>query len=153
METAKELADNQLFSGLSSESLASFAGIATEATYGPEEMVYQDGSAGDSLFAIVDGQFLVRVSDEQGDEVDVARLRPGTYFGEMEVIGGFNRTAAIVSETDSRCYRFDASALLDLLKRNDHLAAHFYRQISRGLAQRLKATTRDMGYFKARAIS
>ena len=55
------------------------------------------------------------------------------------------------SEEDSRCYRFDASKVLELLKRNDTVAAHFYRQVCRELIRRLRSTTRDMGYFKARA--
>jgi CRP-like cAMP-binding protein len=114
-------------------------------------MVYESGSAGDSMYVIVEGSFAVRVTHEDGEEVDVASLKPGTYFGEMEVVGAINRTAAIVSEEDGRCYRFDAAQLLSLLKRNDKLAAHFYREVSKGLIQRLKNTTRDMGYFKARA--
>ncbi|MEZ4273259.1 MAG: cyclic nucleotide-binding domain-containing protein [Myxococcota bacterium] len=109
------------------------------------------GRCRDSLFVIVTGNFVVRVVDDQDDEVDVAVLKPGSYFGEMEVIGGFNRTAAVVSQDDGRCYRFDASGLLALLKQRESLAAHFYRQMSLGLIKRLKNTTRDMGYFKARA--
>jgi CRP-like cAMP-binding protein len=83
--------------------------------------------------------------------VDVATLKPGSYFGEMEVIGGMNRTAAVVSGGDGRCYRFEAQTLLDLLKRDAPLAAHFYRGVTRELIKRLRNTTRDMGYFKARA--
>jgi CRP-like cAMP-binding protein len=93
----------------------------------------------------------VVVVDEHGEEVPVATLKAGSYFGEMEVLGGMNRTAAVVAEEDSRCYRFDTAALLDLLKRNNKVAAHFYRQVCKELIKRLRTTTRDMGYFKARA--
>lgn len=151
METAKELGYSSLFKGLGPDHLAQFAGIATEARFEPEEVVYQTGTAGDSMYVIVEGSFAVRTIDDNDEEVDIVSLKPGSYFGEMEVIGGINRTAAIVSEGDGRCYRFDASELLSLLKRNDHLAAHFYREVCKGLIQRLKNTTRDMGYFKARA--
>jgi CRP/FNR family transcriptional regulator, cyclic AMP receptor protein len=151
MDTAKELGSTELFAGLDGDSLAAFAGIATETRFGPEQTVYETGAAGDSMYVIVEGVFAVRVKDEHGEEVDVAQLKPGSYFGEMEVVGGMNRTAAIVSEADSRAYRFDAAALVALLKRNEKLAAHFYREVSKGLIKRLKNTTRDMGYFKARA--
>lgn len=151
MDTAKELGETTLFKGLTGDDLARFAGIASEVKYGPEEAVYDAGNAGDSLFVIVEGNFVVRVTDEHEEDVDVATLKPGSYFGEMEVIGGINRTAAIISEQDGRCYRFDAAQLVALLKQQDHLAAHFYREICKGLIQRLKNTTRDMGYFKARA--
>ncbi len=151
METAKELGETSLFKGLGPDDLAAFAGIAVEAKFGPEELVYESGHAGDSMFVIVEGKFAVRVIDEHNDEVEVASLKAGSYFGEMEVIGGMNRTAAIVSAEDGRCYRFDAAQLLALLKRNDHVAGHFYREVCKGLIKRLQNTTRDMGYFKARA--
>ncbi len=152
MNTAKELAETSLFHGMEPDHLAAFAGIAREATFGPEDPVYQAGSAGDSFFVIVEGAARVQVLDENDEEVTVATLKAGSYFGEMEVIGGMNRTAAVVSEEETRCYRFDASAVLDLLKRNDRIASHFYRQVCRELIKRLKSTTRDMGYFKSRSI-
>ena len=152
MNTAKDLATTELFKELSTDLLAAFAAVAREAKFEPGQVVYETGSAGDSFFVIVEGEFVVRVKDDHGEDVDVATLKAGSYFGEMEVLGGMNRTASVVSDADSRCYRFDAATLLDLLKRNDKLAAHFYRHICRELIKRLKSTTRDMGYFKSRAI-
>ena len=150
MNTANELAITELFKDLQADLLAGFAAVAREAKFDPGQVVYEADSAGDSLFVIVEGEFVVRMHDEHGEEVDVATLKPGSYFGEMEVIGGMNRTAAVVSGGEGRCYRFDATTLVDLLKRNEKLAAHFYRHVCRELIKRLKSTTRDMGYFKSR---
>jgi len=151
VDTANVLKKSQLFEGLDGDGLAAFAGIASEANFGPEELVYESGHAGDSLFVIVEGEFVVRVLDENQDEVDVAVLRPGSYFGEMEVFGGMNRTAAIVSQSDGRCCRFDAAEFLALLKGDDRLGAHVYKEVCKGLITRLQHTTRDTGYFKSRA--
>ncbi len=151
MNTAKELSETELMRGLDDDSLAEVAAIAREGKFAPEQVVYESGAAGDAMYIIVEGSFVVRVQDENGDEVDVATLKPGSYFGEMEVIGNMGRTAAVVSQGDGRCYRLDAGPLVDVLKRNTTLAAHFYRQVCRELIKRLKNTTRDMGYFKARA--
>lgn len=152
MNTAKELAETSLFNGMDQDDLAAFAGIAREVKFGPEDAVYQADTAGDSFYVIVEGSVRVQVIDEHDEEVTVATLKAGSYFGEMEVIGGMNRTAAVISEEDTRCYCFDASSVLDLLKRNDRVASHFYRQVCRELIRRLKSTTRDMGYFKSRSI-
>ncbi len=151
MNTAKDLATVELFEGLGADDLGAFAAIAQEVRFDPGQEVYATGSAGDSMYVIIEGTFAVRVRDEHGEEVDVATLKSGSYFGEMEVVGGMNRTASIVSETEGRGYRFDAAALNTMLKKNAKAAAHFYRQVSRELARRLKSTTRDMGYFKARS--
>ncbi len=151
MNTAVDLAETELFLGLSQDELAAFAGIAREVRFEPGQVVYDTGAAGDSLYVIAEGEFIVRVKDGEGEEVDVATLKPRSYFGEMEVVGAINRTAAVVADGAGRCYRFEAAELLALLKRNANLAAHFYRQIARELIKRLKNTTRDMGYFKARA--
>jgi CRP/FNR family cyclic AMP-dependent transcriptional regulator len=151
MNTAIELGENELFKGLTPEQLATFSAISRELRFEPGQVVYDAGAAGDSLYLIAAGDFVVRVKDDSGDEVDVATLKAGSYFGEMEIIGGMNRTAAVVAAGEGRCYRIDASALLALLKRDEAIAAHVYRQISRELVRRLRNTTRDMGYFKARA--
>ena len=151
MSATEELAKTNLFDGMEAADLEAFAALAREVKFGPEESVYQAGSAGDSMYVIVEGAFAVRVTDEDEEEVDVAHLKPGSYFGEMEVLGGMGRTAAIVSEGDGRCYRFDATELTGLLKTNKSVAAHFYREVCSELIRRLKNTTRDMGYFKARA--
>ncbi|MBI3179297.1 MAG: cyclic nucleotide-binding domain-containing protein [Deltaproteobacteria bacterium] len=151
MNTAKDLATVELFEGLSADDLGAFAAIAQEVRFDAGQEVYAAGSAGDSMYVIIEGTFAVRVKDEHGEEVDVAALKPGSYFGEMEVVGGMNRTAAVVSDAEGRGYRFDATALTGLLKKNAKAAAHFYRQVSRELVRRLKSTTRDMGYFKARS--
>lgn len=151
MNTAMELAETELFKDLSADQLASFAAIAREVKFDAGQLAYDVGAAGDSLYAIVAGEFAVRLRDENGEDVDVATLKAGSNFGEMEIVGGMNRTAAVVAETDGRCYRFEAAELLALLKQNNALAAHFYRQVARELVRRLRNTTRDMGYFKARA--
>ncbi len=153
MDTVKALQTVALFKDLKeAEDLSAFAAIAIEERFTPEQVVYSAGSAGDSLYAIIEGDFVVRVADDEGDEVDVAVIKTGSYFGEMEVIGGFGRTAAVVSRGDGRCLRFDAADLKNLLQQNDRLAAHFYREVCGELIHRLKSTTRDMGYFKARAL-
>lgn len=151
MEAAKELAKTELFEGLPPEDLAAFASVAREVRFAPDMKVYDPGASGDALYVIVEGAFSVQVKDDHGDEVEVARLKAGNYFGEMEVIGGIGRTAAVVSMQDGRCYVFDAAALMALLKDKSHLAAHFYQRVARELVRRLKNTTRDMGFFKARA--
>lgn len=151
MDIAQALTASELFAGVRPEDLAALVGIAHRVAYEPEQVVYEADSAGDSVYVIVEGTFVVRMRDENGDEVEVARLKPPSYFGEMELIGGMNRTAAVASEGDGVCVRLDAVALLEVLKRSDRLAAHFYRQVSRELVRRLRNTTRDMGYFKARA--
>lgn len=151
MNTAMELAQTELFRDLTGEQIASFAAIARENKFESGQVVYQTDAAGDAFYVIAEGTFVVRVHDENGDEIDITMLKPGSYFGEMEIIGGMNRTAAIVAESNGRCYRFEAAELLALLKRDNALSAHFYRQVARELVRRLRTTTRDMGYFKARA--
>ena len=64
MNTAKELAETTLFCGMQSDDLAAFAGIAREVTFGPQDMVYEAGSAGDSFFVIIEGSFRVWVCHE-----------------------------------------------------------------------------------------
>ena len=152
MNAAIDLAKTKLFSGLDEAQIADFAAIAAEQQFAPQEVVYNEGSAGDSLYIIAEGEFTVRTKDDDGAQVDVATLRAGTYFGEMEVVGGINRTASVVAKGEAKTYRFDAGALNQLLGNKPELAAHIYKQFAKELIKRLRDTTQHMGYFKARAL-
>lgn len=151
MDVGTELANSKLFEGLRAEDLAAIVAIAQPVQFTAMQTIFRAGEAGDCLYVIVEGTVVVKTQDDNGDEVDVAHLSSGSCFGEMEVVGGMTRAASIVAETDGRGYRFIGNALIDVLGRSDRLAAQIYRRLCVELIRRLRNSTRDMGYFKARA--
>jgi CRP-like cAMP-binding protein len=61
--------------------------------------VMEQGSSGTGFYVIESGTVLVTRSGK-----DVARLGPGSYFGEIALIDGGTRTATVTAETDLLCH-------------------------------------------------
>jgi CRP/FNR family cyclic AMP-dependent transcriptional regulator len=64
-------------------------------------IVVQEGDAADVLYLIVEGELLVYVDDESGRLMELNRLGPGQYFGEL-MLGSAVRTASVKTLTPSK---------------------------------------------------
>ena len=72
--------------------------------YAAGEVVVRQGDAGSSMFVVSRGELVV-VLEPEGREV--ARVRPGGYFGEMSLLTGERRTATVRATAD--CYVLEIS--------------------------------------------
>ena len=75
------------------------AEVAVERLYAGGETVVRQGDPGRSMFVVCAGD--LRVSIEPG-HAEVARLGPGSFFGEMSLLLGNPRTATVSAITDCR---------------------------------------------------
>ncbi len=66
----------------------------TQEHFEPGEEVFHQGDIGDRIYIIVGGQAEV-VREENGNEMVLARLGPGEYFGEMALLRKTPRTATV----------------------------------------------------------
>ena len=81
------------------------------------EVVVKAGEAGDSMYIIAEGLLEVYLDLEAtSDNLRVAKMSPGEYFGEMSLITGDPRSATIVSATEGLIYEIEKSALEPLFK-------------------------------------
>src|SRR5262249_21541454 len=115
------LAHVELFDALDAESRDRLADGLRHAPFARGEAMTRQGAEGDWLYMIVEGQASVRVSQD-GVEKEVARLAPGTLFGEMSLMTGARRTATVVAATDVECYCLDKAAFQDILRARPELA-------------------------------
>jgi NADH:quinone reductase (non-electrogenic) len=81
----------------------------------PGQVIIEQGSAGDTFFSILTGEVEV-VRREADEDILVARLGPGSYFGEEALLSGKPRNATVraVTTVDLLCLgRSDFKALSD----------------------------------------
>jgi len=86
-----------LFRALPDDALEALAEAVEPADCRAGETVIDDGSIGDTLFLVVEGQVAVRKGSRT-----LAVLGPGDYFGEMALIDDAPRAAAVVALTELR---------------------------------------------------
>jgi CRP/FNR family cyclic AMP-dependent transcriptional regulator len=79
---------------------------------------------------LLSGHVKVFLSDEQGREVQLNRLGPGEYFGEVTLDGG-PRSASVMALEETRCAVVRRAELLGLIERQPELALHMLRRLAR----------------------
>lgn len=99
-----------LFSKIPGEDLTQVAGIASEVSFEQNELIFQEGEMGDSLYLIVDGS--VRVHN-QGKEI--TRLNEKQAFGEMAILDNEPRSASVTAVTDVACLKIDRQDFYEVM--------------------------------------
>ncbi len=62
--------------------------------------VCDEGAPAHELFVLISGRITIRKKDYQGVARDLAPMKAPSIFGHMALVGGTNRTASCVCETD-----------------------------------------------------
>ena len=91
------LAAVDIFAPLTDVQRVEMARAARPCVYAAGENVVREGEPGASMFIVVAGELVVKVSGAEGE---VARLGAGAFFGEMSLLTGAPRSATVTSVTD-----------------------------------------------------
>lgn len=97
----------------------------------PGEAVLREGETGTSFYVVASGRFAVSRRDEGGDQVVLAHLGEGDFFGEMALLSGAPRAATVTAETPAEVLELPAPLLQAIAGRHPHLVdslRRFYRQ-------------------------
>ena len=63
----------------------------------PEEVIIREGEVDDAMFIISSGKVKVTKTAESGQEIVLAHLSDGTFFGEMALLSESPRTASVIA--------------------------------------------------------
>ncbi len=115
-----------LFEGLDDAALGRIAAQTKPFRFGAGASVIDADSAGrfGRLYAVVSGTAEARINDAV-----VATFGPGDYFGEMSVLDGSPRSAAIVATTDMETYGLSAWNMRVLLREEPDIAMHIIEML------------------------
>lgn len=109
------LARLPLFAGLGPGELDRLAARVLVTRYSAGDTIIQQGDAGDRFFVIVDGRVEVVRLDDGGDEVSVADLGVGDYFGEMALLDQSPRSATVRALSAVEAYTLTTDDFLALV--------------------------------------
>jgi CRP/FNR family transcriptional regulator, cyclic AMP receptor protein len=101
-----------------------------------------EGRATNAFFITLSGQF--RVSLREGQEV--ARLGAGEVIGEIGFVDSAPPSATVTAAGSAAVLALSKTLLQQHLASDAAFAARFYRALAIFLADRLRATTRRLGY-------
>jgi CRP/FNR family transcriptional regulator, cyclic AMP receptor protein len=99
-----------LFSTLSDEEVSSLASASGSTTVPKHGRVFEEGSPGDCCYVLTAGEARVVLSGGGESEVLVATIRPRMLVGELALLDGSPRSAALVASQACRFIRIPAAA-------------------------------------------
>jgi CRP/FNR family transcriptional regulator, cyclic AMP receptor protein len=82
-----------LFRELRAEERNALFALVKIRTYSAGESIFDMGSAGDNIMAVLSGTVRISVPSPGGREIVLAMLQPGEVFGEIALLDGKERTA------------------------------------------------------------
>jgi SulP family sulfate permease len=106
-----------------------------------ERLIVQ-GDPSEDLYFIESGRVSVKFEREDGTDVHVYTMGPGTLVGEVAFLLGMPRSAAVVAEQPTIAYRLGQRALERMKAEHPEAASAIHEFMARLLAERLVNTGR-----------
>jgi CRP-like cAMP-binding protein len=79
------------------------------------DVLVQEGERGSSMFVIIQGKVVVKRQDsESGQDIVLAELDDGTFFGEMALLSDAPRVASVVCADDTMLFEISRELLADI---------------------------------------
>ena len=137
---AEALAATPLFSGLSQEALESLVAELQLIQLADSEVLFHEGDPGDALYVIVEGE--VSVQAEGPPRVEMARLGPGSFIGEVALMTDQPRSATVTAVGGgAELLRIDRATLKRVLAAHGEVLSAVLRFVRDRLVDRWTRTS------------
>jgi pSer/pThr/pTyr-binding forkhead associated (FHA) protein len=82
------------------------------------QIVIQQGDPGRSVYIILDGRVKVFTADHAGNELELATLGAGQFFGEMSLVSGKPRVSSVATLDSSVLIELSFPSMAKIIKQN-----------------------------------
>ena len=132
-----------LFAELSSRDWRDLAPLFHQRWFQDGEVIFEAGTPGLGMYIIIQGG--VRVAAEQmGREVEIARLEPGSFFGEMSLLDEIERSATVLAVGETQLVGIFRPQFHDLTTQRQKLGVVLLRRLAQIVVQRLREADRRL---------
>ena len=101
--------------------------LASEVTLRSGETLFEQGDAGDALFAIIEGALEISVTSEDGRKLALDKMTAGDLFGEIALFDPGPRTATVMAMAPTRLLRLRNSDVISAIRATPELAVDMIR--------------------------
>ena len=107
-DEAQSLARIPLFQRLEDHELEHLAEDVEQVNYKAGEIIFHEYDTGDALYVVEEGSVRIWVTDEDVQQVTLAELTPGQFFGELAVLDRGQRSSSASAITDTHLHRLSS---------------------------------------------
>ncbi|MCX6170328.1 MAG: mechanosensitive ion channel family protein [Ignavibacteriales bacterium] len=121
-----------LFDSLSEEELEKLHTESKREFYTERTTIIRQGEKGNSMYILAEGllKVFIKADKNTDEEIEVGMITPGQFFGEMSLFTGEERSATILTETDSIVVEITKDSLKKILENRSELVNEFAKIIA-----------------------
>jgi CRP/FNR family transcriptional regulator, cyclic AMP receptor protein len=134
--TLEALRSVPLFASLDDGAATELRSLLTEQVVSSNTRLFRHGDQGNAMYLIESGRVRISLQDEDKNDVTLAELAQGDFFGEMSLIDGRQRSADARVIEDSRLAILSRDAFLLFVRNNPNVALNMLS----ALTDRLRRT-------------
>jgi CRP/FNR family transcriptional regulator, cyclic AMP receptor protein len=134
--TLEALRSVPLFASLDDGAATELRSLLTEQVVSSNTRLFRQGDEGNAMYLIESGRVRISLQDEEKNDVTLAELAQGDFFGEMSLIDGRQRSADARVIEDSRLAILSRDAFLLFVRNNPNVALNMLS----ALTDRLRRT-------------
>lgn len=134
----KLLSQSETIRALPPEIMEEFITHLHEKTFSVNEVIFNKGDVGDSLYIIEDG--IVEIVNPNENKI-IASLQKGSLFGEMSLVVGEPRNATAVSKTNCTLLKINKLNFDNMLKKSSELQSAVEKLVSERLILNISKST------------
>jgi potassium efflux system protein len=121
------------FAALDDRTLLQIVGASANLVWSANSVVFEKDSPSEALYIILSGR--VQIADVvDSEQVEVATLEPGDFFGELSLMLHTKHTKTARALEDAELMVLPKESFQELLAANADLADHFRRKLETRLA-------------------
>jgi alkyl hydroperoxide reductase subunit AhpC len=125
----------KVFPNLADPVLDSLAEEAGKVSLRAGQTIVEEGDAADRFYVIVSGEVVITRRGGDGREVQLARLGPGQFFGEVGILAETRRTATVRAAGDVELLALDWRTFQSVLEQSDDTSRDFAEIVRERTAQ------------------
>ena len=111
-----------LFKSLQSDDSRRIADLLKDQYLKRGDVLFRKGDEGQALYLIIQGKIKISVTSRLGDEVILAIMSDGDFFGEMALLDGLPRSADAVANEDTNLLVLRRTDFLSFIMHNETAA-------------------------------
>lgn len=134
-EEANSLSRVPLFKRLEPHELEKLAQEVDQVNYKAGETIFNERDRGDALYVVEEGSVRIWVLDEDLQEVTLAELKPGEFFGELAVLDRGERSTSATAIEDSHLHRLSSDDFQQFLMEHPDCAIDVICEIGARMRQ------------------
>jgi uncharacterized membrane protein len=134
--TLEALRSVPLFASLDDNAARELRSLLSDRTVPQNTRLFRQGEKGDAMYLIEKGRVRISIRDDDEEEVILAELAQGDFFGEMSLIDGRQRSADAKVIEDAQLAILSRDAFLSFVRTNSDVAL----EMLSALTDRLRRT-------------